>query len=144
MANFTLHSASTNLKYLDWSKTASTAFAEGKLITANNNNTHVGFALADATSVYHIGVIAAAVAATDSDYASTTRQNLLVDMFGEYDAVVAAAHAADANDEGYPADLNASQEINLTASTVDVFLVRKFLSATLVRGFIRKWGYLGW
>lgn len=140
MANFTLYTASPLLRMMTWSKTASTAYAVGDLVTADNDGSGVGFDKANATSVYHIGIVQETVASTDSDYASTTRENLLVDPFGEYLAVVGTG-TADANDEGNIVDLKSDGTVDVTASSVDVFLVRKFIAGTLVQGFIKKWAY---
>lgn len=141
MPNFTLLNPSSSIRMLDWQKTASTAYAVGDLVTADADGSGVGFDKANATSVYHVGVVQETVASTDSDYASTTRENLLVDVFGEYLATVGTG-TADANDDGNLVDLTASGTIDVTAGSVKAFLVRKSLSSTVVQGFITKWGYL--
>lgn len=142
MATFTLIKPSPMLRYWDWSKTASTAYAIGDLVAADADGSGVGFDIANATSTHHIGIVQQTVASTDSDYASTTRLGLLIDEFGEYLAVVGTG-TADANDEGNLVDLKSDGTLDVTAGSVKVFLIRKFLGSALVQGNIVKWATMG-
>jgi|TARA_Y100000310_G_scaffold84459_3_gene81361 hypothetical protein len=133
--------------HVDWSKTASTAFAAGQLVEADSDNSGVGFDAADATSTKHIGIVQQTIASADSDYASATRLSLEVDLMGLYKAEVGTGTPT-ANYEGYPCDLNASGLVNVSASAVDVFLINRNLglgvdgSTYFVLGFIIKWAYV--
>lgn len=141
MANFDLVRPSPLIQYVPWSKTASTAYTVGELVEADGDGAGVGFDKADATSTNHIGLVTETVASGDSDYASTTRENILVDIHGYYEADVGTG-SADSNDEGNLADLDANGQVDVTASSVDVFLIHKVLGTTRVGGWITKWAYI--
>lgn len=132
--------------HIDWSKTASTAYADGQLVQADDDNSGVGFDAANATSLLHIGIVRQTIASGDSDYASTTRLALEVDLMGLYDAQVGNGTPT-ANYEGYFADLTSGGAVNVAASSVNVFLINKYLGQDSagnehVAGFIVKWAYI--
>lgn len=133
------------LMHLDWSKTASAAYADGQLVEADGDNSGVGFDAADATSTLHIGVVRQAITSGDDDYAETTRLVLEVDLMGYYKAAVGNGTPT-ANYEGYLADLDASGLLNVAASSVDVFLINKYLgqenSVHYCGGYIVRWAYI--
>ena len=133
------------LMHIDWSKTASTAYTEGTLQTADADNSGVGFDAANATSVYHVGIIRQTIASTDSDYASTTRIALEVDLMGLYKAAVGTGTPT-ANYEGLICDLKSDGTLDVTATSVKVFLINKYLgsenSVHYCAGFITRWAYV--
>lgn len=143
--NFELLVPSPMLMHIDWSKTASTAYAEGVLVEADGDNSGVGFDAADATSTLHIGVVRQTIASGDDDYASTTRLALEVDLMGLYKAAVGNGTPND-NYEGYICDLHSDGTLNVAASSVDVFLINKYLgsenSVHYCAGFIVRWAYV--
>ena len=145
MANFELLKPSPMLMHIEWSKTASTAYAEGTLQTADNDNSGVGFDAANATSVYHIGVLRQVIASGDDDYASTTRLALEVDLMGYYKAAVCTGTPT-ANYEGYICDLAAGGTLDVSANSVKVFLINKYLgsidSVHYCGGYITRWAYV--
>lgn len=140
-AIFQLVEPSPLLMHIPWSKTASTAFTEGSLVKADDDNSGIGFDAADATSTLHIGILRQTIASTDSDYASTTRIALEVDLMGYYKAEVGTGTPT-TNYEGYTADLTSGGKIDVSATTVNVFLIRDFISATYVGGYIVRWAYV--
>jgi len=131
--------------HVDWSKTASTAYSEGVLMQADNDTSGIGFDVASATSVYHVGVLRQVIASTDSDYASTTRLALEVDLMGLYMAAVGTGTPT-ANYEGYLCDLKSDGTLDVTAQSVKVFLINKYMgsinSVHYVAGFIIRWAYV--
>lgn len=131
--------------HIDWSKTASVAYAEGILVDADEDNSGVGFDAANATSTRHLGVVRQTIASTDADYASTTRIALEVDLMGLYKAAVGNGTPT-ANYEGYFCDLHSDGTLDVAASTVDVFLINKYLgsenSVYYCAGFIVRWAYV--
>jgi hypothetical protein len=140
--DFQLVRPSALARTVEWSKSINTTYDIGELVEADGDGTGIGFDKADATSTNHVGVVQQTIAATDSDYASTTRLALLVDEHGEWYAEVGTG-TADANDEGNLADLDADGEVDVTASSVDVFLIRSVdTTNNYVYGYITKWGYL--
>lgn len=122
-----------NIQY--FKKKASTAFINGALCNVDAN----GFLIpATATSINHVGTILKTIAATDSDYASTTM--VPVDMAGtieEFTAEVSAGTVAqtavgayyDLNSTGDKVDLSSTttkqvyvKDINVAASTVTIIV----------------------
>lgn len=133
--------------HIRWSKAASTAYADGDLVAADDDNSAVGFVAANASRVLYIGVVRQAIASTDSDYASTTRLSLEVDLMGYYAAEVGTGTPT-ANYEGFTADLTSGGKIDVSATAVNVFLIRDFLSTyyggstNYVGGYIVRWAYI--
>lgn len=142
---FTLVRPSAVARFVSWSKTASTAYAEGCLVQPDLDNSGVGFDKCVAASTAILGAVMQTIASTDTDYTSTTRINLLVDEFGEWEADVGAGTPT-ANYEGLACDLYSTTavSVDVTATTTKVFLINRFISTSKVRGFIVKWATTGY
>lgn len=112
---------------------------------ADADNSGVGFDVASATSVYHVGILRQTIASTDSDYASSTRLALEVDLMGLYDAVVGTGTPT-ANYEGLICDLKSDGTIDVNATTIKVFLIHHYIGSIAsvhhVAGFITRWAYV--
>lgn len=132
-------------RFEDWSKTASTAYADGVVVQPDLDNSGVGFDKCVAASTAILGVVQQTIASTDADYASTTRINLLVDEFGEWEVDVGNGTPT-ANYEGLACDLYSTTalSVDVAATTTKVFLIQRFLSTTKLRGKIIKWVSLGY
>ncbi len=109
-----------NIQY--FKKKASTAFINGALVNVDSD----GFLIpATASSVNHLGTILKTVAATDSDYASTTA--VPVDMatsIDEFTADVSAGTVAQTAVGAYY-DLNSTgDKVDLSATTVKQVYVK--------------------
>lgn len=121
-------------------KTVSTAYSADSAICLDEDASGAAFTAATTTTIRIAGILQAAVAATDSDYATTTvRKNYIVDEGGEW---LATADAADANDEGGYVDFASSTGLAMANSTYDAFLVTKYVSATSVIGVFPNWQFL--
>ncbi len=108
-------------------KKASTVFAEGDLVYADGSG---AIQPADATSGMHIGVIQKDIAATDSDYASTTRVPVLVgDVNAEWLADVGTGTGA-ASLVGTQFDLKDANEVDVSATSKNVVHCTQFVSTT--------------
>lgn len=123
-------------------KTASVAFPFRGLVTGAETDGGVAGVFIAATSsterVY--GATQSVTVATDADYAQTTRKPILVDPFGEWEMAVGTG-TADTTDPGGYVDLKDTDELDVTASTIDAFFVSRFISATKLRGYIVRWQY---
>ena len=113
-------------------KTASETFTFNDMVMLGAAGTLTKFT--DAANVKPKGLILKTIAATDSDYASTTRVPVLVcGPEAEYLADVGVGTGA-AGDVGEFVDAdgagNAHQDIDLDNSTYDVFEVTQFISTT--------------
>lgn len=118
-------------------KTASTAYSADSAICLDEDASGAAFTAATTTTIRIAGILQAAVAATDSDYATSgARKNYVVDEDGEW---LVTADAADANDEGGYVDFASSTGLAMANSTYDPFLVLKYISATSVRGLFTAW-----
>jgi len=114
-------------KALWFPKTASTAFTDGALVTLSS-----GYLIpCTSTTASVVGVCRKAVAATDSDYASTTSipVEVPVEPSVEYEALTASATAANV---GGSYDLTDSVTVNLSGSTYKIVNVVSVISATKV------------
>lgn len=116
--------------HIEWyQKKASTAFALNDLVYIDGNGL-LDVATASTTPV--IGTIQKVIAATDSDYASNTLVPVLVpDVDAEWLCDVGTGTAAQ-TDVGEFIDLKDKDEVDVTASSIDVFFVTKFISTTQV------------
>lgn len=125
-----------------WKKTTSTAFPFRSLVTADEDqDTGAGlFAAATSSTERVLGSLNATVVAADADYASATRKPILVDPMGEWEMAVGTG-TADGNDAGGYVDLKDTDELDVTASTIDAFFVSRFISATKLRGYIVRWHF---
>lgn len=119
--------------HVEWyKKVASTAFAMNDMVYLDAN----GFITpaVDGSNIVVLGLIQKTIAATDSDYASNTLVPVLV---GEKDAEflcdVSTGTAAQ-EDCGQWADIDDKDSIDVNASTYDIFLITKWISATQVVG----------
>lgn len=118
-------------------KTASTLYSADSAICLDEDASGAAFTAAGTTTIRIAGILQNAVAATDSDYATTTvRKNYIVDEDGEW---LVTADAADANDEGGYVDFASSTGLAMANSTYDPFLVLKYVSATAVIGLFTGW-----
>lgn len=142
---FTLVRPSAVARFEDWSKTASTAYAIGQMVQPDGDNSGVGFDSCVAASTAVLGCVQQTIASTDADYASTTRINLLIDEFGEWEAGVGTGTPT-ANYEGLFCDFHSTTGINVdpTATTTKVFLIQRFISTSKLRVKIIKWASLGY
>lgn len=88
-----------------------------------------------------LGILDCVIASTDSDYATQgVRKPLLVDEDAEWEFPVTTGTADSSDPQGY-CDLTDASGIDVTASTVDLVFVTKFISTTKLRGTITSWGY---
>lgn len=111
-------------------KKASTAIAVGDIVYADGSG---AIQPGDATSGNHLGICLKAIAATDDDYASTTRVPIMVPHDdAEFDVPVGTGTLTTA-DEGNFYDLKDANEIDQSATSKKVILVTKFISATVAR-----------
>lgn len=115
---------------MEWyPKKASTAFAVGDLVYADGSG---AIQPADSTSGMHIGVIQKKVAATDSDYASTTLVPVLVPMDDTEWLVDVGTGTASAALVGTQFDLKDENEVDVSATSKNVVTCTKFISASKV------------
>lgn len=112
---------------------ASTVFAAGSLVVANEAADSNTFTAATSSSASLLGVIKKAIAATDSDYASEKLVGLLVDEDADWEFSVGTG-TADANDEQGFIDLKDADEADVTQSTEDHIFVTRFIRAATLRG----------
>lgn len=129
----------------DWAvkyfrKVASTAFKSNNLVAfATNGGAGDPIEPADASDTTILGIGIKTVASTDSDYASNTRipvlvpQNKASEM--ECDDVDGTMVV---DDEGLLVDISNAESANRAASTTDVLVATRFISATKGRFSINK------
>jgi hypothetical protein len=121
-------------------KVASTAFTANNFVAFETNG-GAGDPIepADASDTTLLGIGVKTVASTDSDYASNTRIPVLVpaEKSSEFecDDVDGTLVVAD---EGLLVDLTNAESVNRAASTTDVCLCTRFISATKGRFVINK------
>lgn len=110
-------------------KKVSTAFAMNDLVFLDSN----GFLdKCTSTTATCLGLIQKVVASTDSDYATATMVPVLVgDVDAEFLCDVGTGTAAQ-TDCGEGIDLKDENEVDVSASTYDIFFVTKFISTTQV------------
>lgn len=110
-------------------KKVSTAFALNDLVYIDSN----GFLdKCTSTTATCVGTIQKVVASTDSDYATATMVPVLVgDVDAEFLCDVGTGTAAQ-TDVGEGIDLKDENEVDVTASTYDIFFVTKYISGTQV------------
>lgn len=119
-------------KVMYFRKKASTAFVAGHLVAFETNG-GAGDPVepADASDAELIGICLRTVASTDSDYASNTRIPVMVpmskgaQMYGDV-----GTGTLTVADEGLEVDLKDSDEVDQSASTTDVLVCTKFISAS--------------
>lgn len=121
-------------------KVASTAFTPNNLVAFETNG-GAGDPIepADASDAEILGIGIKKVASTDSDYASNTRIPVLVPRNKtaemECDTVAGTMVVAD---EGLEVDLTDAASANRAASSTDVLVATRFISATKGRFVINK------
>ena len=120
-------------------KAASTVFTNGALCGTNGTGEIIP---ATSTSTTHVGVIQKDIAATDSDYASTTLVPVLVPTDEtEWEIDVTTGTATEAT-EGTYVDLTNSLGVDVSASAHDAVFVTKFVSGSKIIGKINSFvGY---
>lgn len=126
-----------------WFKKASTAFNYRSLVVADEDETATAgtYDVATASTERTLGAVQTETTSTSSDYTSATvRKPILSDPLGEWEMPVGTG-TADANDAGGFIDLKDTDELDVTASTIDAFFVSRFISATKLRGYIVRWHF---
>jgi hypothetical protein len=126
--------------HVEWyPKTASEAFTVGDMVTILNTAAGTGYLTsATSSSAEVIGTIQKAVAATDSDYASTTKVPVLV---GDADAewLFNAASGGAQTEVGQFVDISTDLLLDLgTAYTYGIAKVTGVISTTQVTGKLSK------
>ena len=121
-------------------KKASTAFTPNNLVAFETNGS-AGDPVepADASDTLIISIGVRAVASTDADYASNTRIPVLVprNKTAELECNTVAGTMVVA-DEGLEVDISDAASANRAASSTDVLLATRFISATKGRFVINK------
>lgn len=117
--------------HVEWyPKVASTAFAMNDMVYLDANG-YLTPAV-DGANIVVVGLIQKTIAATDTDYASTTKVPVLVgDKDAEFLCDVSTGTAAQ-TDVGEWIDIDDEDSVDVSASTYDIFFVTKFVSATQV------------
>lgn len=112
--------------------TASTALSANSLVTFTSGLL-VAAASGTATNII-VGVLVKAITSTDSDYATSARLvavRIPVEKGVVWEATTASAVSTDL---GKLADLTDASTVNRGATSVNVFRLTEFVSATVVRG----------
>lgn len=141
MATVQLVIPSTNRTVEGYAKIASTAFPFRSMLAPNANATDNTFVAATSSTETILGVLQKTVASTDADYASETKVPLMIDTNGVWKFTVGTG-TADVNDEQGYIDLKDTDEVDVTASTVDEIFVTSFVSASIVLGKICRWAHI--
>lgn len=124
-----------------FAKPASTAFPFRSLLAPNEDNSSNTFVASTSSTERVLGVLQKAIASTDSDYASETKVPVMQDINGIWKFTVGTG-TADINDEQGYIDLKDTDEVDVTASTIDVVFVTSFIKATEVLGKIVRWAHI--
>ena len=121
-----------------YQKTASTVFALNEPVYLGTAGTLLAYT--PGVAAPWIGLIKKTIAATDSDYASTTRVPVEVGNYDteyEIDATTTAAAQTDVGE--YVDYVTATRSVNVGATAQNDFYVTGFISTTLVIGkFVRR------
>lgn len=117
--------------HIEWyKKVASTALAMNDLVYIDANG-YLTPAV-DGVALTPVGLIQKTIAATDSDYASTTEVPVLVgDADTEFLCDVSTGSAA-TTDIGEWIDIDDANSVDVSATTYDIFFVTGVVSATQV------------
>ncbi len=119
---FKLRNRSALMRIEYYKKPASTAFAAESLVTtADGTSTGTFIPMTSATATV-LGVLEKTIASTDTDYATATMVPLLIDEY--------ALHYVDLTD---------ASNVNVSASSVKIVFITKYISATKILGRIVKW-----
>lgn len=125
-------------KYIWLPVTTSTAFEEGDLVAWNVGSNLLIEATSTTNNSIIVGVIRHAIASTDDDYA--TARNVEVEVPVEKWVIwvcdTVGTGTAAAADVGTYADLDGGGEIDVDASSYDVFHITKVVSQTDVQGVL--------
>ena len=125
-----LFKADANTRLQWYPKKASTTFTFNDLVFLDTDG-YLDKA-ADGTLFVPTGLIQKTIAATDSDYASATRVPVLVPgAHAEFECDVSSGSAAQ-TDVGEWIDIDDHNSVDVGASTYDIFLVTRVISATKV------------
>ena len=118
--------------------TTSTAFTEGDLVAMNVGSNLLIEATATTNNSIIIGVIRHSIADTDALYAvaRSVEVEVPVDKNVVWTCDEVGTGTAAAADVGTYADITGGGEINVDASTYDVFFITKVISQTDVRGVL--------
>lgn len=123
-------------------KTESVAYAYGSVMqgkSAEDGSAAAKMIAATSSTERVLGMMEIAVVAGDADYATAGAiKPVLVDEMAEWEFTVGTGIADASDPQGY-IDLKDGTAVDVTASTVDLIFVTKFISATKVRGVITGW-----
>lgn len=112
---------------------ASTAITAGAALTYDLNTSNTVLP-ATSTSVSIAGISMVSVASTDSDYATAGVLIPMLVPLGNDSVVIATTAGTATGLEGKTCDLTDSLTVNEAATSVNIFLIKKFLTATSVEG----------
>lgn len=118
-----------------YSKTASTAFALNSLVAFTTAGS-TSFIAASSTTTHNIGAILKAVVSTDSDYASTTFEPILIPTNGWNSVWIATTASGASTNNGKSLDLSDASTVNSGATSVGAFLQTGYRSATQIEGIL--------
>ena len=107
-------------------KQASTAFAKNSLVAIGGTSGTIKPATSSTTE--HLGIIKTKIAATDSDYASTTLVPVLIPDLNS--SFLADGTGFDSTDVGVKVDLTDASNVNASATSVKSMLVVGIISST--------------
>jgi len=141
MATVKLVVPSTNRTVEPYAKEASVAYPFRTIIAPNEDASTNTFIPATASTERVLGVLQKAIASTDADYASETKCPLMQDIQGIWQFTVGTG-SADINDEQGYIDLKDTDEVDVSASTIDAVFVTSYVSATVVLGKIVRWAHI--
>ena len=121
-----------------YAKPASVAFPFRSLLAPNEDATSNTFVASTSSTERTLGVLETTITSADSDYASETKVPVRIDEMGIFRFAVGTG-TADINDEQGYIDLKDTDEVDVTASTIDAVFVTSFVSASVVLGKIVRW-----
>ncbi len=118
-------------------RAASTAYTIDSVVCPDLDSSTRAFVVATSSLTQILGVLQRTVASTDSNYATATKEPVLVDEDGIWEATVSGTLTA--NYEMYKLDFKDNVSIDQTAHAKMVFAVVNFVSATLAHGKFTSW-----
>jgi len=119
--------------------TAISKYAIVSVLTSGDAGT-VGPATSSTTNLSHIGVSAKAIASTDADYATARKIPVIVPTQKNCEWLSDVTATLVAADVGLEVDLTDSLTLNRGASSVDVAMVRDFISTTKCTAVLKLCG----
>ena len=115
---------------------ASTTFSADSAVTNGSGS----ITAAINSTIRIMGILQLAIAATDSDYATSgKKKNILIDEDGEW--LCTTVGTAVAADEQLYVDFSDSVTIDRAATTTDTFFVTRFVSTVLLIGIFTSWSH---